>query len=222
MVLPDLEEMRPNSFVIHNSAIKVALRGEGEIAGNRFTLTTWRRDGLIARLRSRTFMIETLDDAINALPQLPIAAAPGEVLPRPLTAGERLSRFEASNYGWTPVELAGTNALLALHTPVRRRKSRGAADFYRVTREGNKAGITPLHEQEALLLAYAQAHLLPPLALSQADNDYFLPAIELPPTHRSLLTRLATTTKEGWRVEAAALPFVVRLLQTLSIGITGG
>ncbi|NJM06200.1 hypothetical protein HC891_08365 [Candidatus Gracilibacteria bacterium] len=33
MPQPDLEEMRPNLFVIHNPSVKVMLRGEGDVFG---------------------------------------------------------------------------------------------------------------------------------------------------------------------------------------------
>ncbi|NJM06201.1 hypothetical protein HC891_08370 [Candidatus Gracilibacteria bacterium] len=187
--------------------------------GNRFTLTTWRRDGLIARLRARTFTVATLDDALDALPVLPSAPAPGELLPRTLASGDAGAASTLRATVGRRSALTMVSHCWHLNTPLRRRKSRGAADFYHVTRDGAQAGIVPLSEQDALLMAYAQVQPLPPLALVSSDGIYRLPAVELPPPQRALLKRIGEPFSDGWRVDAASLPFVRRLLVTLGIVI---
>ncbi|NTU83127.1 MAG: hypothetical protein HGA45_27780, partial [Chloroflexales bacterium] len=79
----DLEEVRPNRFIVYNPAASSTLRGEGEREGDRFLLTTWRRDGLIARLRAKSFLVLTLADQIGALPDLPRPAPPRPPPPPP-------------------------------------------------------------------------------------------------------------------------------------------
>lgn len=78
----DLEEVRPDLFVVHNPAAGPVLRGEGLREGDRFRLTSWRREGLVARLRDRGFVVLTLTDQIAALPPLPVAPSPGEPFTR--------------------------------------------------------------------------------------------------------------------------------------------
>ena len=54
----DLEEVRPHIFQIHYPRVVSTLKGEGVINGQQFELTSWRREGLLARLRERGSRIE--------------------------------------------------------------------------------------------------------------------------------------------------------------------
>src|SRR5258705_8288105 len=67
----DLEEIAPNRFMIHTQRTQALLSDEGTITGRLFELTTWRREGLLARLRERGFRVRTLADMTAALPAPP-------------------------------------------------------------------------------------------------------------------------------------------------------
>ncbi|MGQ9925644.1 MAG: hypothetical protein ACUVS4_02115 [Chloroflexaceae bacterium] len=214
----DLEEVRPDLFVMHNPAVGPVLRGEGQREGDRFRLTTWRREGLVARLRDRGFAVLTLTDQIAALPPLPVAPAPGEPFIRQLAPGERISYFAADPPGWHPAPNPLPDRVsLREGWIIRRRKGRGPPDYYRAGR----GTLTPLDEAAALRLGYALiaqeggAWLL----ATRAGEGWQLPDMPLPPEHRRLFGRLATHTRAGWFIPAAALPLATTLLACLSLHV---
>src|SRR3954469_16735395 len=82
----DLEEIAPNRFLIHTPRINALIKGEGDITGRLFELTSWRREGLIVRLRERGLGVRTLDDRLAKLPGPPPAPPIGGPGWRPLSS----------------------------------------------------------------------------------------------------------------------------------------
>lgn len=214
----DLEEVRPDLFVVHNPAAGPVLRGEGLREGDRFRLTTWRRDGLIGRLRDRGFTVLTLADQIAALPPLPVAAPPGEPFTRELAPGERISYFAADPPGWHAApQLAPNQVSLREGWIIRRRRGRGAADYYYAER----GTLTPLDETTALRLGYALIARQggATLIAERAGEAWRLPDAPLPLEYRRLFGRLATHTRDGWLAPATVLPLAAALLARLGLHI---
>ncbi|MCX7790972.1 MAG: hypothetical protein N2378_10060 [Chloroflexaceae bacterium] len=212
----DLEEVRPDLFVVHNPAAGPVLRGDGLREGDRFRLTTWRREGLIARLRNRGFDVLTLADQIAALPPLPLVAPPGEPFTWQFAPGERISYFAADPPGWHEApNLAPDRVSLREGWVIRRRKGRGPADYYRAGR----GTLTVVDETTALHLGYALIAQQGGAALSadRAGEGWRLPDVPLPPEHRRLFGRFATHTRDGWLIPAAALPLATALLARLGL-----
>jgi hypothetical protein len=218
----DLEEVRPSLFFIHNTAAAPTLRGEGEREGDRFRLTGWRREGLLARLRAKGFVVLTLADQIAALPALPPAVPPGPPLTRSLAAGERISYFAmpgpALAPGWQPAPPApDAPAAVCLREGwvVRRRKGRGPGAYYSVAR----GGLQPLDEDAALRLGLAQVALDGPSLLSahSVEGGRLVPEPPLPAEHRALLSRIADRRDGGWLVAPAALPLAAALLARVGL-----
>src|SRR5262245_51373202 len=96
-----LEEIAPGRFLIHDAQLSGLLKGEGTLTGRLFELTTWRREGLLARLRERGFNVLTLPDLVAQLPGLsqpPPIGGPGW---RPLASPiEQISHFDLRNLRW--------------------------------------------------------------------------------------------------------------------------
>jgi hypothetical protein len=157
----DLEEIRPNRFLIHNAKSKMYLRGEGVTVGNTFELTSWRRDGLIARLRQGGFTVRTIDERIAALPPLPLPVPFGDMGVRELQhPKERYAYFDTEHLRWIDVQPTGgtRDVQLRVGWVLRRRRGRGAADHYLATLEKpGRIGLLPRTETAALLMGYAQA-----------------------------------------------------------------
>lgn len=214
----DLEEVRPGLFLVHNPALGPLLRGEGERAGDRFRLTTWRGEGLVARLRARAFVVVTIADQIAGLPGPPAVDPPGATVYRALAADERLSTFVAEPLGWAPVPLSDESpprAALRQGWVLRRRRGRGAADYYRLV----GANLVPLPADAAILQGYAQAAHAGPLSvtLTPVPGGHLLPDLPVPTKHRLLLGRLATRGREGWLVPDESLGLVRGVLERLGI-----
>lgn len=218
----DLEEIAPNQFIVNTPQVQTWLKGEGTIQGRLFTLTTWRRDGLIGRLRNRGFRVLTLADQIEALPAPPAPPALGEPRWRPLThAAERYSRFDPQQLGWQPVdsEEHGSQRGVWLRPGwvLRRRKGRGPAAFYLATPEGVGVGLRALDETAALLTGYAQAHAHgTTLRGYLIDQHARLSLVELPPSHRALLRRFAQQ-HDGWVTDRAGWALMQALFAQLGV-----
>ena len=221
----DLEEIAPNRFLIHNPRTQAILKGEGTIAGRRFELTTWRREGLLARLRQRGFHVRTLADQLAELPALPAPAAIGGPGWWPLTSSiERISYFDPRDLRWQPLtpEIRDGARGVAIYDGwvLRRRKGRGTAAYYlaSVGRSG-RIDLQPLDETKAILTGYAQARALYNRALVAArrGDTFILPDVEIPPPHRALLRRVAQQTDEGWAANQQAWPLVQDLFDRLGV-----
>ncbi|HEU4324947.1 MAG TPA: hypothetical protein VFS21_17535 [Roseiflexaceae bacterium] len=221
----DLDEIAPNRFVVNDSRLPGLLKGEGNFDGRFFELTTWRRDGLLARLRQRSFAVRTLADQIDDLPAPPHPPALREPCWRPLASPiERFSLFDPATLRWAPVptqEREGAQVVVVQPgLPLRRRKGRGAPAFYQGQAErGGTLGLAPLTETEALLLGYALASERSPSRLAAPpDGDAWrLPEVELPPPYRSLLRRFATEHNGDLRVDRAGLALAQELFARLGV-----
>jgi hypothetical protein len=220
----DLEEVRPGYFLVHNPSIRGIIKSEGSIRGNRFTLTGWRREGMLARLAQRNFSARTLDDQIDALPAPPAVALPGAPCTHLPGSTERLSIFDPAALAWaTPPRQAPDEPHFALHDGhiLRRRRGRGPASYERVACQPTGiAALIPLSETDALLHGYAQAAHLPrePLPAPQHGEHYRLPDIPLPPPYQDLLGRFAQHSRAtGWQTDAAGWPLVCRLYARLGL-----
>ncbi|MFV9503089.1 MAG: hypothetical protein AB4911_00845 [Oscillochloridaceae bacterium umkhey_bin13] len=219
----DLEELRPGYFVVHNSAVGPGLRGEGERDGDRFRLTSWRREGLIARLRAKEFVVLTLSDQIAALPALPTIASPGPMITHTLARQERISGFGVDPHGvpgWQPLaETAPGQVCLALGWSIRRRKGRSPGSYAHVS----PAGLQPLADEEAAIrLGYAvlsHTNQRPPLATTGDEQSRWLPVFALPQAHRTLLGRIAERGAAGWRFAVTDQPLVAALLARLGLAL---
>src|SRR5262245_39863404 len=77
---PDIEEIAPGRFIVRDLRAMPILKGEGEIHGHIFTLTSWRRAGLLARLRAIDLTVSAIEDQTSALPELPAAPVLGPVV----------------------------------------------------------------------------------------------------------------------------------------------
>ena len=212
----DFEEARPGLFIVHNPAIGPSLRGEGTREGDRFTLTSWRGEGLVARLRARSFTVLTLADQAAALPGLPAIAPPGTWLDRPLAANERISYFAADPFGWIPAPEAEPGVVsLREGWVLRRRRSRGSFSYYQL-----RGGDFVLHgEDEALRMGYAQATLAGASQITAvpADGGFLLPDLPLPAAHQRILGRIAEHTDQGWFVSSPGIPAATAILARLGL-----
>lgn len=221
----DLEEIAPNRFIMHNARVQTLLKTEGEINGRLFTLTTWRRDGLIARLRARTFVVDTLADQIEALPLPPEPLETGEARWRALgSPTERFSLFDAQQLRWQPLEAEERNGVTGIVMQsgdvLRRRKGRGPASFYLAVSEHNGLALRPLNETQALLEGYAQAseHRLT-LAAQRQGEQIRLPDVELPAPYRALLRRIASAKGDALVVDQQGWAFAQELFARLGVRI---
>jgi hypothetical protein len=208
----DIEEIAPDRFIVRDMRAKPILRGEGELQGSIFELRTWRREGLIARLRTAGLHVSALEDQVHALPGLPPAPAIGLTGWRKLaTASERFSRFDAIQLRWVaiaPTERAGEPGIeMPVGHPLRRRKSRGASEYYLALAERHGGlGLRLIDENKAILTGYAIiAERRPVVAYAERRNgDLYIPMIELPLQHRTLMERIAAADGEDWRVAERA------------------
>ena len=216
----DLEELRPGRFLIHNPAIGLALRGEGVREGDRFTLTSQRREGLIARIRARGFSVISLADRMSALPSLPATIPTGAMHLLPLAAHERVSVFRGAPPGWRPVTATDPpphRVQLYEGWIIWKRKGRGPGSYYLI----EQRGLRPLSRDEALLQGYAQIadHTY---VLGIAPNDQgeiTLPDLPLPRDYEIVLGRIATYHGNHWLIATTDLPLVATLLGRLGYAL---
>jgi hypothetical protein len=229
----DLDEIAPNQFLVHNAHANNLLKGEGRIKGRFFELTTWRREGLLARLRDRGYQVRTLADRVAALPAPPPPPPIGGTGWRPLVSTiEQLSHFDLLRLGWhtlAPEQRDGAAGVTIYDGWVlRRRKGRGPASYYLALKErGGGIGLRPLDETAAILSGIAQAIARDPRPLmverrrapgsdSQGDQ-LLLPQIELPPAYRATLELISSPSPEGPLVTPANWPLAEALFDRLGI-----
>ena len=221
----DLEEITPNRFLVHNVNAKGVLKGEGTFEGRLFELTTWRREGLLARLRERGFRVRTLVDELGGLPDPPAPPSIGGLGWRPLTSPiEQISNFDLRNLRWHPLtpEVRDGEAGVSVYAGwvLRRRKGRGAGSYYLALAERDGGiGLQSLDETTAILTGYAQAMAFDdrPLVVEQHGDHVRLPDVELPPPHRAVLLRIARRTGAGLEVDRRGWPLAQELFLRLGV-----
>ena len=231
----DLDEIAPNRFLVHSQHVKALLKGEGVIAGPMFELTTWRRQGLLARLRDRGFAVRTLVDRIAALPAPPPPPPIGDAGWRALGSPvEHFSWFDPERVNWRPAELEARDGVAGVRLRdgwvLRRRKGRGASSYYLAFRErAGGIGMRPLGEAEAILAGYAQAQARDgrPWLVERghasdgaSGHGLLLPDVLLPPSFREVLQLLARETAEGWLVDQQAWPLAQALFERLGVRLS--
>lgn len=226
-----LEECAPNVFIVHDIRVRPFLHGEGDYTGNRFVLTSWRRDGLFARIRDRGLEVASLDAQIAALPTLP-PAPPLAATPRWHVIGhadERWSYYDAPSRTIIPCTVSDqqSRAVVAI-TPgwlVRRRRGRGGGEWYRTMVQGSDTiQLTHIDQDAALLCGLAQAatYVHAPLPLTPQSADVVvLRTPVLPQPYIQCANRWATSDRDGitWHVPVAHLHWMQHLLARLSIVI---
>lgn len=225
----DLDEIKPNRFIIYNAQVRVILRGEGVIVGKFFDLVTWRREGLIARIRMRGFNVRTIQDRIDLLPAIAEVAPPGAQALRLLAAKERIGIFERADLHWRDLQpiLHENRPAVRLHehVAIRRRKSRGKADFYITTlNRASQINFLPVTETDALLHAYGQiaGDDRPAIArFSEQADAYVVPQDQLilPPPHAAVLDMLALDHAARWTFPKAVADQVEDVFAKLAIEI---
>lgn len=219
----DLEEIAPNLFLLHTPRVGWMLKGEGERLGRRFELRTWRRDGLLARLRANGFRVLTLDDRVDLLPRLPETIPLDDVVWRPLvSATERLSYFEPDALAWAhaPSEVRDgvAGVLLRVGWVIRRRKGRGVPIYYLSFPSGEGIRLEQTDETRALLHGYAQAAELEVTVYAEPRAEgLLLPRLELPAPHLALLRSQAHSTGEGLLIEERAWPLAQAVFERLGV-----
>ncbi|MBP1465851.1 hypothetical protein EYB53_009060 [Candidatus Chloroploca sp. M-50] len=215
----DLEEVYPDRFIVHNPAVGPSLRGEGDREGDRFVLTSWRREGFLARVRGKTFVVLTLADQITLLPPLPRVTASGAPVLYTPGQGQRVSYF-AGVIGWQPaaedLDAPGVYRLVE-GSVIRRRRGRGPGHYYHI----RKGKLVTLDEDQALRYGYAMAartRAQVVVAHQGQDGQYQIPDLLLPSAHRALLRRLIVgKLGEDYTFGPEALGLVEVLLGTLRL-----
>ena len=226
---PDLDEIRPDRFIINNDKLRPVLRGEGVTVGKFFELVTWRREGLIGRIRMRGFNVRTLEDRVTALRGIKHVDPPGpegaRVLHHPK---ERIAHFDSTRLHWCDlptVDHGGKPAVrIASNIAIRRRKSRGHADYYITAPVVNgEINFLPTKEIAALIHAYSQiAQEHPPvLRYTLADDIYSIPRqqAQLPEPHQEVLDMLAVDKAEPWRIPAPVIELAAGVFAKLGIDL---
>ena len=204
-------------------------RSEGSYDGNRFVLTSWRRDGLFARIRDRGLEVASLDTQIAALPALPKALALA-TQPRWQCLGhtdERWSYYDPARRAVVACDVdchdQQPGVWMYAGWVVRRRRGRGAGEWYRSAAQGAQAlQYTRIDEDGALLCGLAQAallhHLPLPITLS-ADEVAVIETPLLPQHYQQCAKRWASGDRAGttWQMPVAHLVWMQRLLSRLGI-----
>lgn len=226
---PDLDEIRPDRFIINNDKLRPVLRGEGVTVGKFFELVTWRREGLIGRIRMRGFNVRTLEDRVTALRGVKPVDPAGEEGMRVLHhAKEHIAHFDPSRLHWCDlpiVEHGGKPAVrVAANVAIRRRKGRGPADYYITAPTGyGEINFLPTKEVAALIYAYSQlAREHPPIVYyTFADEIYTIPRQQalLPPQHQEVLDMLAVDKAEPWKFPAPVFDLATGVFAKLKINL---
>ena len=224
-----LEECAPNVFIVHDIRVRPFLHGEGTYDGNRFVLTSWRRDGIFARIRERGLDVASLDSQITDLPALPVAPRI-DAQPRWQRLGHPDERW--SYYDPTRRAVGACDAVTHDHQQgvwihpgwvVRRRRGRGAGDWYRSAPQGAQAlQYTRIDDDAALLCGLAQAarHPHPPLQITAPTSDVVVIVTPvMPQSYQHCAKRWASGDRDGttWQMPGAHLVWMQRLLSRLGI-----
>ncbi len=222
----DLDEIAPWRFLIFNPRVTIVLSKSGAITGRLFELADWRREGLLARLRSKGFTVRTLDDRLLALPELPPPAPIGEPAEMQARRADRYSVFDPPIGAWRaiPARQSGDQTVVSLRAGwvVRRRHGRGSPSYHQAVRSEAGIELRPLSATEALLAGYAQAAQNPQATIIRATADergYLLPAVEAPEPHRELLQRLGELTTGGWLIAPRGWPLARAVYERLGLRV---
>jgi len=223
----DLDEIWPERFLIHNDKLKPLLRGEGVTVGMFFELVSWRREGWLARLRSRGFNVRTLQDRVAVLPAISPVPPLGDEGVRLLgSAKERIALFDGDQLRWKELPIIEHNGKAAVRVrdgaAVRRRKSRGQPEYHIATLvHGNQINLSPRNETNALLHTYAHLGQQGPVVvrLVEQEDVYLVPHEQavLPPPHRELLDLLAYDKKARWAFSKPVIKLVEAVFDKLGI-----
>lgn len=233
----DLEEIAPGRFVVNHPQLRGLLKDEGIFKGQIFELTTWRREGLLARLRARNFRVRTLAEQIEALPAPPHPPRGGATGWRAAAGrAERLSYFDPRALDWRPLDVEereGTAGVpLRSGWAIRRRAGRGGpASFYMVVPARNGVELQPVDETNAILAGYAAAVAADdrPLIVERRAGEggesrdevrLLLPKVELPPAYRELLRKIAEPGPEGPLTDRRGWPLAEALFNRLGLRLT--
>ncbi|MGQ9550555.1 MAG: hypothetical protein ACUVSY_17850 [Roseiflexus sp.] len=187
----DIEEITPGRFIVRDPRANTILKREGELEGQFFLLRSWRREGLLARLRGRGFRILTLEDCIRHLPSLPPPPPSGPSFWHLLPDDELWSVFDPQRLDWVPVPVemrdGVAGCVVRQGQVIRRRRGRGVPRYALVT-----AGATlhTIDETAALIQGYAGV-TTGRLKARRKGEHIVLPEPPLPPPHRNLLRRMA-------------------------------
>jgi hypothetical protein len=227
-----LEEYAPNHFMVHDIRVRPFIRGEGDVEGNRFVMTSWRRDGLMARLAERGLVMVTIESLTESLPALP-APFPiaDEARWQPLGhPSERWSFYDPRQRAVVACETVShadqQGVWLYPGCMVRRRRGRGLAEWYRSQVQGaHTLQYTPLDEDSAVLqgLSQACAYTHDPIALRASATGAVVVEIPyLPRAHQAVLARCATTDRNGlvWQCHPDHLHLVAGVLARVNLFLT--
>lgn len=221
---PDLDEIAPNTFIIHNDKVRPVLRGEGVTIGHTFELVSPRRQGLIGRLKMRGFNVRTLESRLERLPALPTAPSLGVMLERETSPKEHWSVFDTTDLHWREIKPSEREKrqFIALQVGqiVRRRRSRTGGDFFQIDAAKNgEVNLLPLSDAEAVLRGYAQATVDSDIEIDviERDGTYLIPLnFVLPSSYQTMLKCTGKQTPDGILIEAG-WPWALRTLHLLNL-----
>lgn len=221
----DLDEIAPNTFLIHNDQVRPVLRGEGVTVGHTFELVSGRRAGLLGRLRMRGFNVRTLYSRLKALPGLSDVEPLGQRGYRDASAKEQWSYFELNTLHWQAIQTFTKDDQLLIqarhHQILRRRRSRsGGEHFQAILTDRGLLNMLPLEPAKALMKAYAQATASSDIEVETIvhDDGFELPlSYVLPPAYLEMLERAGTKTATGVRFSHVAWPLAVGALHKLRL-----
>ena len=222
----DLDEIAPNSFIIHNERVRPLLKGEGVTQGHTFELVSERRAGLLARVRQRGFNVRTLYSRLKRLPALPTPLLLGSVAEREVSAKERWSIFDIDHLRWKDVVTLERGNQRVLQLPqnqiVRRRRSRSGGDFFRVEAVKQQAlNLLALTEEQAVLHGYAQATADSDIeveAKAHPDGAYeLLINYVFPAAYYELLKRAGSQTPHGLLFQPDSWNLALHALHRLNL-----
>ncbi len=221
----DLDEIAPNTFIVHNARMHPYLKGEGVRVGHTFELLTERRAGLIARLQSRGFNVRTFASRVKRLPRLPQPIEYGPQLQREISPKEQWSVFSEHDLRWhtlKPTQVNGKPHVdLRVGQVVRRRRSRAGGDFFQITLSAEHTpNLLALSADEAILHGYAQATASSDIEVETAEHaegyeliiDYVLPQAYL-----DLFQRLGSKTTRGVLIPNQGWGFALLALHRLNL-----
>jgi len=226
-----LEECAPNVFIVHDIRVRPFLHGEGDYVGNRFVLTSWRRDGLFARIRERGLEVASLDAQIAALPALPVMPPLHDAARWHLLGhdDERWSYYDATTRAIATCAVTRHHERMGVALipgwVVRRRRGRGAGEWYRTAPQGTDTiQFSRVDEDTAVLCGLAQAalqHHAPLVVTNVAPDVVQLVTPVLPQPYQHCAKRWATGTRDGttWQMPSTHLDWMHRLLRRLAINV---